>query len=99
MRRTIAEIELELTGDAIRGRLREPATPSILDRVSGVVFGHWDTRGGPTTTHRDQLEIADAAYEQLAPRLRTLIETELPEIERALDQAGAPWTPGRRPLP
>ena len=98
-RREIADLEVQLTGDAVRRRLREPSTPSILDRAAGVVSGHWDTRGGPTATQRNELEVALGAYESLAPRLRRLIETELPEIERALEQAGAPWTPGRRPLP
>ncbi len=97
--REIADLEVALTGDPIRNRLREPSTPSIRGRVGSIVFGHWNSRGGPTATHRRELEIAAEAYEQLAPRLRDLIESELPDIERALEQAGAPWTPGRRPLP
>lgn len=97
--REIAELRVELTGDSVRGRLREPSTPSILNRVGSIVYGHWASRGGPTSTHRGELEVASEAYEQLAPRLRQLIETELPDIERALEKAGAPWTPGRRPLP
>lgn len=74
-------------------------SPSILARVGSVVSGHWRNRGGPTTTHRRELEIASQAYELLAPRLRRLVETELPAIELELAEAGAPWTPGRRPLP
>ncbi|MFQ5350949.1 MAG: glycosyl hydrolase, partial [Thermoanaerobaculia bacterium] len=94
--REIAELEVELTGDAVRRRLREPTTPSILDRVGSVARGHWDNRGGPTATHRRELEVAAEAFDRLAPRLRELLEAELPAIEVALEEAGAPWTPGRR---
>ena len=57
------------------------------------------TRAGPSITHRRELEVASEAYEALAPRLRRLLEEELPEVERRLEAAGAPWRPGRRPLP
>ncbi len=97
--RRIAELEAELSGDAIRSRLREPRQPSITGRVGSIVYGHWGNRSGPTATHRRELEVAAEAWARLAPGLRELIERELPEIERALEEAGAPWTPGRRPLP
>jgi hypothetical protein len=97
--RETVEIEVQLSGDTLRRRLREPTTPSILSRVRRIVGGHWDNRGGPTATHRRELEVASEAYEEISPRLRQLIADELPAIEVALAEAGAPWTPGRRPLP
>ena len=95
-RRQLAELERLLVTDDVRREYWEPSPPSVLDRVSRVVSGQGETRGGATATHRRELEVAETAWAELAPRLRSLVEEELPAIERALEAAGAPWTPGRQ---
>jgi photosystem II stability/assembly factor-like uncharacterized protein len=94
--RGLQEVRLELQGDRERSRLNEPSVPSVLDRVRLVVSGHWRTRYGPTGTHRDNLRIAKEGFARVQAQLKRLIETDLPRIEQALEDAGAPWTPGRR---
>jgi hypothetical protein len=59
-----------------------------------VVYGHWTTTQGPTTTHRRQLEIAATAYAAIEPSMAGL-EAELSAITDELEAAGAPWIPGR----
>ncbi|MEE8278977.1 MAG: glycosyl hydrolase [Thermoanaerobaculia bacterium] len=96
MERDLFELRLRLIGDPVRRRLREPSVPSILDRVERIVFGHWDSRYGPTRTHRESFGIAAREFDEVGGRLRELIETDLRELEEALEAAGAPWTPGRK---
>ncbi len=69
--------------------------PGITSRVNSVVGGHWRATYGPTNTHRQQYEIAAAAFTEVYDDLRQLIETDLPALEARLEAAGAPWTPGR----
>ena len=89
------ELRTRLSGDRVRGRLRESSTPSIRSRV-GRTRGHWNTRQTPTATHRRNLEIAHNQFGDLRRDLSALIENDLAQLESDLDAAGAPWTPGRR---
>ncbi|HVS13780.1 MAG TPA: glycosyl hydrolase [Thermoanaerobaculia bacterium] len=95
LQREAAAIGLLLVRDPLRGQLDEPSVPSILDRVSQVVEGSWNTRYGPTGTHRRSLEIAGEAWEGVRDRLRALIDRDLPALEAEAERAGARWTPGR----
>lgn len=88
-------LQLRLFGDPIRGRLNEPATPSIAGRA-GRVFGNTiATRTEPTATQRQSLEIAQRDFGALRPELLEALE-RLAELEADLEAAGAPWTRGRR---
>jgi hypothetical protein len=61
-------------------------------------FGSAFSTYGPTPAQRRSLEIAQEEYEVVRSRLDALLTTRLPAFERALQEAGAPWTPGG-PIP
>ena len=84
-----------LRGDATRGRLREPAVPTIMSRIGGIANDHWGTRATPTATQRESLEIGRKAFVALDADAQQLIDVDLPAFEAELEAAGAPWTPGR----
>ncbi len=90
-------IDVALRGDATIRRRSESTPPSIADRVDEVVSGHWTSTSAPTETQREAYRIAGAALEPLLEDLRRLLENDLPALEAKLDDAGAPWTPGRIP--
>jgi photosystem II stability/assembly factor-like uncharacterized protein len=94
----LTDLREALVGDPTRSSRSEPAMPGILDRVQTIVFGHWSSTSGPTATHRSNLEIAEAEFGEVVDDLRAALEQQLPDLERRLDEAGAPWTPGR-PIP
>ena len=52
-----------LQGDPVRGELHEATTPSIKERVGRIAY--WETTQPPTTTQRESLAIAQAAFNQL----------------------------------
>lgn len=83
-----------LSWDPIRGRFNEPSPPSILERIDLYL----SNTSGITSTSRRGLEIAGKQFEKILETLHILLEKDLPALEKKLDQAGAPWTPGR-PLP
>jgi hypothetical protein len=45
--------------------------------------------------HREVFAIAKRELADLKRDLNRLVETDLPALERRLDEAGVPWTPGR----
>lgn len=91
----IQRIATRLQGDPARRRLNEPTAPSVLGRIGQVAGGHWATRQAPTETQRSSLAVASAALQQAATDLDALADGALAQLERDLEAAGAPWTPGR----
>ena len=103
MRKEARDLELRLldirerfSGDPTKPRRSEPAMPGILSRIQTVVRGHWANTIGPTSTHRRNYEIAAEEFREVLVDLRKLVETDLVALSKKLDEAGAPWTPGRR---
>ena len=86
-----------LRGDRTRAKRQEPASPSINERVQQVVSNQWNTTSAPTQTQRDAYRLAGEEFSTLLGELRDLIEQDLAGVERKLEAAGAPWTPGRVP--
>jgi len=93
----LKKIKAQLEGDPVRARLSEPSVPGVLERIGHVVGNDWDTTYGPTATHRASLAVAEEELREASAELDRLVETELRELDEALERAGAPWTPGRRP--
>ena len=51
----------------------------------------------PTKTHLDAYAIASDEFAQQLAKLRTLVEVDLAKLEKDMEAAGSPWTPGRVP--
>jgi hypothetical protein len=92
---TLAGVSRRLSGDPARGRLNEPAAPSVGGRVYSAMSA-LDTTQMPTSTQRRDAEIAQAELTALSKEFDSLIGGELAKLETALEAAGAPWTPRRR---
>lgn len=89
--------------EALRGResmetLNEPQTPTIGDRLFVALIGTARSTYGPTPTHEMSLDIAERSFAPVRAELEQLVDQRLPALERALQAAGAPWTPGA-PIP
>jgi photosystem II stability/assembly factor-like uncharacterized protein len=91
------EILRQLRGDVTLAQRNENVPPSISQRVNEIVDAARFWLGRPTTTQREEYAIASAEFAEELGKLRTLVNTDLRELERALDLAGAPWTAGRLP--
>ena len=91
----LADIEEELLGDKTVRSRNEPVSPSIVQRINRVVEAHWSSTSAATATHQRTYEIAAEAFVPVLERLRQLVEVDLAELDRELEAAGAPWTPGR----
>jgi len=86
-----------LRGDSLLRSLGENAPPSLTERVNRIVGDQRMAIQPPTQTHVDQYDIVAREFEPVLSNLRTLVEGDLATLEKALEAAGAPWTPGRLP--
>jgi len=86
-----------LAGDRVLRSLQENLPPSLNERVSRIVSDQRMAVAPPTRTHLEQYEIVARDFEPVLSDLRSLIEGDLDRLQKAMEAAGAPWTPGRIP--
>ena len=84
-------------GDAVANRLDIDKPPSISSRLFGSIYDGSGTTSDPTTTMKDQLQIAGEEFETALTTLKNIVNTDLKALEQKLEAAGAPYTPGRQP--
>ena len=95
--KTLDEIEMALNGDRVWRAHNEGTPASISEHVQAAASPTRGTTGRPTRTALEQYQIASDELAAEVPKLRKLIETDMKAIEKQLDAAGAPYTPGRLP--
>ena len=86
-----------LHGDAELQKRNEPVPSSINDRVEAIMEGERFSLAKPTQSHVDDYNIAGAEFAEQLGKLHTLVEVDLAKLEKDMETAGAPWTPGRVP--
>src|SRR5262249_51272264 len=91
------EILRVLRGDPSVAARNEGQPPALSERINGIVSEQRMSTARPTQTQIDQYTIAAKDFEQVLARLRALVEVDLVKLEKAMEAAGAPWTPGRIP--
>jgi photosystem II stability/assembly factor-like uncharacterized protein len=93
----LIEILRDLRGDQTLRSRNENTPPSISERVSGIAGDQRMSTSRPTQTQMDQYRIAADEFRQALAALRALIEGDFARLEKAMEAAGAPHTPGRLP--
>ena len=93
----LQDIQVKLTGDPILASNNAPTPPAIVDRIQNVVGSHWSVSGAATRTWEEDYNIAAAEFAPVLEDIRKTIGTDLKGLEDQLENAGAPWTPGRLP--
>jgi len=92
------EIAEQLEGKQTMNQVGELQPPTIGQRMFVAMIGTGRSTYGPTPTHVRSLEIAESEFAEVRAELERLVEQRIPALEQALDDAGAPWTPGA-PIP
>jgi hypothetical protein len=86
-----------LRGDVALAARSENVPTSINDRVQNIMEGERFAITRPTQTHLDAYAIASDEFSQQLAKLRALIQVDLAKLEKDMEAAGAPWSPGRIP--
>jgi hypothetical protein len=81
----------DLVGDMTVARRSEARLPSLMERVSAQT----GSTGPITTTVLRDFDIAADGFGAVLERMRGLIDRDLRALGAAMENAGAPWTPGR----
>lgn len=91
------EILRGLRGDIDIARRSELVPSSISERVDSILEGERFSLAKPTQSNVDSYNIAAAEFADVLAKLHQLVEVDLAKLEKDMEAAGAPWTPGRVP--
>ena len=91
------EILRALRGDVALAQRNENVPTSINDRLEYIMESARFAITRPTQTQEDAYSVAADEFTQQLGKLRSLVEVDLVKLEKDMEAAGAPWTPGRVP--
>jgi photosystem II stability/assembly factor-like uncharacterized protein len=97
LEKNLDEIDLALNGDRIWRAHNEGTPASISEHAQAAASPARGTTGRPTKTAMEQYQIASDELTVEIPKLRKLMDVDIKALEKQLDAAGAPPTPGRLP--
>lgn len=83
-----------LRGDVDLERRSENVPTSISQRVNTIMEGERFSLAKPTQTDVDSYGVAAAEFADQLAKLHALVDVDLAKLEKDMDAAGAPWTPG-----
>ncbi|MEZ4958665.1 MAG: glycosyl hydrolase [Saprospiraceae bacterium] len=93
----IYQIKKSFFGDGVASIIDKPQPPSISSRVGAMGYEIWSSSSAPTSTQKEQQKIAGELFQIELAKLKRLEEVDLKNVERKLEEAKAPYTPGRVP--
>ncbi len=94
LRAELYDIEEALDGKQSKEEIGELKRETVGARLSAIQIGVFYSTYGPTPTHREIMGYAKEEFAQIRERLNTFMETDLPALEQAMREAGAPPVDG-----
>jgi len=98
LREALLALAERLNGNRSKSQVGEKDNPTIGSRLNVAVQGTMNATYGPTPTHKRSLEIAKNQFREFKTALETILNEQMPRLEKALQNAGAPWVQGQ-PIP
>ncbi len=90
----LKEFNIKLNGDNIRDKYQFERVPSVSDRIGQIEYSIWNATAAPTGTQISSFKVAEKQFPAIGEELKSIAD-EIISIESALEQNGAPFTPGR----
>ncbi len=94
LRAELNKYDMMLNGNPAKAEVGEKSDSSIGKRL-GVASRGLSTLYGPTEMHRKSLELAKKELERIVPLIQKMDEITIPNIEKQLMEAGAPYIQGQ----
>ena len=90
----VIDVKYKMNGESHLSKRDIETLPGIGNRIGVVVYQTWYSTSNPTTTHKEQYEIAKEDYDVL--KINVLeISNRVSVIEEKMNVKGIPYTPNR----
>ena len=90
LQETMNSLKVALSGNSAKAEVGEKDDPTVSDRLMIARRGFFGNTYGPTKMQMESLELAKQQYAGLEVKLRKFLDTDLPRVEKLLQNAGAP---------
>lgn len=94
----LASLRLSISGDPFAASRYTDRVPAMAERIRSVAGNMRLSTARPAAFWVDNYNLTARDFERELEKLRVLLEVDLKKLERDLDAAGAPATPGRLPV-
>lgn len=91
----VYEIRKAMGGDGVAGAIDKGTPASVSARIFSVTYDMWNSTSAPTQTMRDGIRIAAEEFKPQLEAIKKVLNEDIKALERKLEAAGAPYTPGR----
>lgn len=93
------ELEFALKGHKPKASWEEvpPGHYPIERRLQEIIYAQIRSTAGPSQTQINSSEIVKEEITILLEKLKKIAEEDIKNLEKDMEQAGSPWTPGRVP--
>lgn len=88
-RMQLLDFDKEMSGSDAKGEIGEKNPPTPGQRIF-VGYRALGTTYGPTPMHEQTVEAGKSELQEIKQRINAFIESEMPQLEQALEEAGAP---------
>lgn len=92
---SIRDANVALYGDPIMSKLDMGAPPTPATRLGWIVYEQRHSTSDPTETHKSSFAIAKEEFGPILDKLTQIATEAIPALETKLENADAPYTPGR----
>jgi len=90
----LRELDISANGQSSKQELGEKQDPTPRTRLNAA-YGGINSNYGPTELHKQSLKLGKRELEPIQSGLKKISGELIPELEKALREAGAPWIEGQ----
>ncbi len=90
LQQTMNSLNVALFGNSAKAEVGEKDDPTVSDRLMISQRGFFGNSYGPTKMQMESFELAKQQYAGLEAKLRKFLDTDVPRVEKLLQNAGAP---------
>lgn len=87
-------LDLQVNGSTAADQIGVPVPATLGQRLQSLLVSTANATYGPTATQREQYDFARTEFADVRTRLKAMIETDIPALERAITAAGGPAIAG-----
>jgi len=95
LKKNLDDLSTQMYGDAIKSKLDIDQPPTPSSRLGWISYEQKYSTSEPTETHRQSLAIAREEFGPILKALQKLATVDIEALEKMLEDADAPYTPGR----
>jgi hypothetical protein len=98
LRQSLLDLDERMNGNPAKRQVGEKTAPTVRGRLRFATGAVRMSTYGPTPNVKHTFELARSEFAELRAALDNVLEVRIPEMEKALQDAGAPWMEGQ-PIP